>query len=73
VARKIEQPAIVKQFLRDLATDPAKLGKFIKNPNGELNKAKIPKKYRADIKNCLAIAISKRLVTPPEACTVHLV
>jgi hypothetical protein len=64
---------VVQEYLARLATDPAKLGRFILDPEGEMNHDKIPKKNRADIQNALAIEIARKLVVSPEGCTVHLV
>jgi hypothetical protein len=61
---------IVNDFLNHLVADPEALGKFIKDPNGELNKAAIPGKHRRRIKNLIGFGIAKKLVRV-EAYYVH--
>jgi hypothetical protein len=56
-----------KQFLTDLAADPAKLGKFILDPEGAMDEAKIAKKDRPHIKNSVAHMVHHKLVKPPDA------
>jgi hypothetical protein len=57
----------VKQFLRDLATDAEKLGKFIKNPEKLMNQAGIDKKHRIHIRNSVALEVCKKLARTAEA------
>jgi hypothetical protein len=54
-----------KRFLAELATDAEKLGRFILDPEGVMNAAKINKKDRLHIKNAIAHYVHERLVKPP--------
>ena len=59
-----------KEFLKELATDPVKLGKFILDPEGAMNEAKITaEKDRTHVKNSIAHFASEKLVKP-DAYTV---
>jgi hypothetical protein len=74
VARKrnVRKRNVVREFLKSLATDPAKLGRFIISPEKVMNADKIPKEHRAEIKNVLALEIARRLTVIPEAYTAVL-
>jgi hypothetical protein len=56
-----------QQFLTDLAADPEKLGKFILDPEGAMDEAKIAKKDRNQIKSAVAHFVHEKLVKPGEA------
>jgi hypothetical protein len=56
-----------QQFMTELATDPEKLGKFILDPEGAMDEAKINKTDRTQIKNAIAHFVHEKLVKPPEA------
>jgi hypothetical protein len=60
--KKAPKPDIVNDFINDLVKNPETLGKFIIDPNGEMDKAAIPKKHRRRIKNLLGFGIAKKLV-----------
>ena len=62
VGRKSSQ-----QFLTEIATDPEKLGKFILDPEGAMNEAKIGKQDRGHVKNAIAHFVHEKLVKPPDA------
>jgi hypothetical protein len=59
-----------KKFLADIASDPEKLGRFILDPEGVLNEAKIEKKHHIHIKNAIAQHVHQALASTPEAYTV---
>jgi hypothetical protein len=67
VAKKKSAKRTPKQFVTDIATDPAKLGKFILDPEGAMDDAKITKKDRVHVKNAIAHLVHEKLVKPPEA------
>ena len=68
--KQVVKPAIVNDFINKIVGDPEALGKFIIDPNGEMNKALIPKEHRQRIKNLLGFGIAKKLVQV-EAFYVH--
>ena len=53
--------------MKEIATDPEKLGKFILDPEGAMDEAKIGKKERMQIKNAIAHHVHEKLVKPPQA------
>jgi hypothetical protein len=56
-----------EEFLADLAADPKKLGEFINDPEGAMDKAGIAKKHRPHIKNAIAYGVHRQLASSPEA------
>lgn len=64
---KKSQKKTPKQFMTEVATDPEKLGKFILDPEGAMDEAKITKKERTQIKNAIAHYVHEKLVKPPDA------
>lgn len=56
-----------KDFLKEVATDPEQLGKFILDPEGAMDEAKIGKKERAHVKSAIAHYVHEKLVKPPDA------
>ena len=61
-----------KSFLAEIASDPEKLGRFILDPEGTMNAAKIEKKHRIHIKNAIAHQVNLALASTPEAYSVVL-
>jgi hypothetical protein len=66
VARKKAKKS-PQTFLRELATDPKKLGKFILDPEGAMQAANVSEEHRAHIKNGVAHLVHQKLIKPPEA------
>ncbi len=62
-----------KQFLTEIATDPHKLGRFIHDPEGMMDAAKVSRKDRVHIRNAIAHAVHKQLALTPEAFVAVLV
>ena len=68
--KKATQP---KKFLTELATNPEKLGRFIKNPEKVMRDDGIAKQHMADIKNAVAHCVHKKLTSPPNALTAVII
>jgi hypothetical protein len=56
-----------QQFLRELATDPKKLGRFIIDPEGAMKAANIAEEHRGHIKHGVAHLVHEKLIKPPAA------
>jgi len=65
--QRADQPDKVTAFLVGLATDPAKLGRFIQSPDAELEAAGIDEADRAILKSGNAAAIHARIGGQPAA------
>jgi hypothetical protein len=61
-----------KKFLAEIASDPAKLGRFIHDPEGLMDELKVPKQHRVHIRNAIAQEVHKRLAPTPEAYLVFM-
>jgi hypothetical protein len=69
-ASKTSKAKNPKRFLTELATNPEKLGKFIKAPDKMMREAGIPKEHMDDVRNAVAHSVHRKLTKAPNAFTM---
>jgi hypothetical protein len=69
-SKKAKDP---KKFMAELATNPEKLGRFIKAPDKVMAEEGVAKQHMKDIKNAVAHSVHQKLASHPNALTAAII